>query len=96
MLTEGYRWGGYCAAWHLWLGGEGGPSAVGREPAARRAWCGSGTGPSGPSQKVKRTFGIFNDTQYPEPITFSRRLTRGGQGGLRENLHPQRRPRHGA
>jgi beta-galactosidase len=29
MLNEGYRWGGHYAAWHFWLGGEGGPAQWG-------------------------------------------------------------------
>ena len=73
MLAEGYRWGGHYAAWHLWLGGEGGPQQWGANyPRAVlvRQWDWT----FGASQKVKRTFGIFNDTQYPEPITFSRSL----------------------
>ncbi|MCX6906021.1 MAG: hypothetical protein NTW03_21590, partial [Verrucomicrobia bacterium] len=78
MLTEGYRWGGHFAAWHLWLGGEGGPVQWGaNHPRAAlvRQWDWT----FGASQKVKRNFGIFNDTQYPEPITFTRRLTLEGQ-----------------
>ncbi|MGA2656100.1 MAG: hypothetical protein ABSH34_01145, partial [Verrucomicrobiota bacterium] len=78
MLTEGYRWGGHYAAWHLWLGGEGGPRQRGaNHPRAVlvRQWDWT----FGASQKARRTFGIFNDTQYPDPITFSRRLTVQGQ-----------------
>jgi len=73
MLTEGYRWGGYYAAWHLWLGGEGGPRQWGANyPRAVlvRQWDWT----FGSSQKVKRTFGVFNDTQYAEPLTFTRQL----------------------
>ena len=78
MLNEGYRWGGYNAAWQFWLGGEGGPrQRVANQPRAVlvRQWDWT----FGASQKVKRTFGIFNDTQYSEPITFSRRLTVEGK-----------------
>ena len=78
MLTEGYRWGGHFAAWHLWLAGEGGPVQWGaNHPRAAlvRQWDWT----FGASQKVKRSFGIFNDTQYPEPITFTRRLTLEGK-----------------
>ncbi len=73
MLTEGYRWGGHYAAWHFWLGDEGGPAQWGASnPRAVlvRQWDWT----FGASQKVQRTFGIFNDTQYPEPITFNRQL----------------------
>ncbi|MGO8700813.1 MAG: glycoside hydrolase family 2 TIM barrel-domain containing protein [Limisphaerales bacterium] len=78
MLTEGYRWGGYNAAWQLWLGGEGGPRERGaNDPRAVlvRQWDWT----FGSSQKVKRTFGIFNDSEYPEAITFNRRLTVQGK-----------------
>jgi len=78
MLMEGYRWGGYYAAWQFWLGGEGGPAQRGaNSPRAVlvRQWDWT----FGASQKVNRTFGVFNDTQYPEPITFTRRLTMQGK-----------------
>ncbi len=78
MLTEGYRWGGHYAAWHLWIGSEGGPRQWGaNRPRAAlvRQWDWT----FGASQKVKRTFGIFNDTQYAEPITFTRRLMADGK-----------------
>jgi beta-galactosidase len=78
MLTEGYRWGGYNAAWQLWLGGEGGPRERGANPPQAvlvRQWDWT----FGSGQKVIRTFGIFNDTQYPDPITFTRRLTVAGK-----------------
>lgn len=78
MLNEGYRWGGHYAAWHLWLGGEGGPAQWGsNNPRAVfvRQWDWT----FGSGQSVKRTFGIFNDTQYADPITFTRRLTVDGK-----------------
>lgn len=78
MLTEGYRWGGHFAAWHLWLAGEGGPVQWGaNQPRAAlvRQWDWT----FGTAQKVKRTFGVFNDTQYPEPITLTRRLVVEGK-----------------
>ena len=78
MLTEGYRWGGHYAAWHLWLGGEGGQTQWGaNNPRAAlvRQWDWT----FGSSQTVKRSFGLFNDTQYPEPVVFSRRLVVDGK-----------------
>ena len=78
ILTEGYRWGGHYAAWHLWIGNDGGPAQWGaNHPRAAlvRQWDWT----FGSAQKVSRTFGIFNDTQYPEPTTFSRRLTVAGK-----------------
>jgi hypothetical protein len=61
MLTEGYRWGGHFAAWHHWVGEEGGQ--YGKHTANRpiaaffreRNW----SFRSG--EKVGRTFGVFND-----------------------------------
>jgi beta-galactosidase len=87
MLTEGYRWGGHYAAWHLWLGDEGGPRQRGAgNPRAVlvRQWDWT----FGASQKVNRTFGIFNDTQYPDPMTFSRRLTvQGKEAYAKTSVH---------
>ncbi|MBN2475144.1 MAG: hypothetical protein JXB62_11085 [Pirellulales bacterium] len=77
MLNEGYRWGGHYAAWHFWLGGEGGPAQWGaNQPRAVfvRQWDWT----FGSQQRVGRTFGIFNDTQYADPITFTRRLVLDG------------------
>ena len=78
MLTEGYRWGGYYAAWHLWIGSDGGAAQWGaNNPRAVfvREWNWS----FGAAHKVKRTFGIFNDTQYADSITFTRRLLLDGK-----------------
>lgn len=76
MLTEGYRWGGHYAAWHLWLGTEGGPVEWGANaPRAvlTREW--DWTLVSGRS--MNRTFGIFNDTQHPESLWFKREFNIG-------------------
>ena len=78
MLNEGYRWGGHFAAWHFWLGHEGGPKQwAANSPRAVfvRQWDWT----FGSGQTVRRTFGVFNDTQYSDPITFTRRLTIGGK-----------------
>jgi beta-galactosidase len=78
MLTEGYRWGGHYAAWHLWIGSDGGPVQWGANPpraALVRQWDWT----FGAAQRVQRSFGVFNDTQYREPITFTRRLTVDGK-----------------
>jgi hypothetical protein len=78
MLQEGYRWAGLYAGWHLWLGGEGGErSRIANAPRAvlTRQWDWT----FGSGQKVNRTFGLFNDTQYPDPITFTRVLAIGGK-----------------
>jgi hypothetical protein len=73
MLTEGYRWGGHYAAWHLWLGNEGGPAQWGANPP-RAVFVRQWDWTFGAGQKIKRTFGIFNDTHYSEPLTFTRHL----------------------
>ena len=78
ILQEGYRWGGYYAAWHFWLAGEGGAaSRVANAP--RAVLCRQWDWTFGSGQAVTRTFGIFNDTQYPDRLTFTRRLTLGGK-----------------
>jgi len=78
MLNEGYRWGGHYAAWHFWLGGEGGPAQWGANPP-RAVFVRQWDWTFGSQQPVKRTFGVFNDTQYPDPIRFTRRLAVGGK-----------------
>lgn len=78
MLNEGYRWGGHYAAWHFWLGHEGGEKQwVANNPRAvfTRQW----NWTFGSEQRVTRTFGLFNDTHYTEPITLTRRLTFNGK-----------------
>jgi len=73
MLNEGYRWGGYYAAWHFWLGTDGGPAQWGAN-AARAVFVRELDWTFGAGQTVTRTFGLFNDTQYTEPMTFTRTL----------------------
>lgn len=78
MLNEGYRWGGHYAAWQFWLGGEGGPRQWGaNHPRAVfvRQWDWTFAA----AQTIQRTFGLFNDTQYPDPIRFTRTLTIDGK-----------------
>ena len=41
------------------------PGASGSPTPRAPSSSASGTGPSASGQKVKRTFGVFNDTQYP-------------------------------
>lgn len=78
MLNEGYRWGGHYAAWQFWTGAEGGEAQWGaNHPRAVfcRQW--DWTFPS--DREVVRTFGIFNDTRFAEPITFQRQLLIDGR-----------------
>ena len=78
MLNEGYRWGGHYAAWHLWIGSEGGPAQWGaNDPRAVfvRQWDWT----FGSQQQIKRTFGVFNDSRFAKPLTFTRRLVIDGK-----------------
>lgn len=69
MLTEGYRWSG-CGAWHFWQGQE---LAQGQYDAnaPRAVFCRQWDWTFGSGQQVRRTLGIFNDTHYSDPITFT-------------------------
>ncbi len=77
MLMEGYRWGGHYAAWHLWLGADA-PGQYASNPW-RAAFARQYDGSFGSGSAVKRTFGVFNDTRSPDPITFRGVLTLGGK-----------------
>ena len=78
MLNEGYRWGGYYAGWHFWLGTEGGEKQwVANAP--RAVFCRQWDWTFGSRQTVTRTFGVFNDTQYIDPLTFTRTLLVDGK-----------------
>ena len=73
MLMEGYRWGGYQAAWHLWLGDDA-PGQYASTPW-RAAFVRQYDWTFGSGQVVKRSFGLFNDTRFDEPLTFTRSLS---------------------
>lgn len=78
MLQEGYRWGGFYAGWHFWLGSEGGPKQwIANAPRAVlvRQWDWT----FGSGESAIRSFGLFNDTPSHESFTFRRRLDMGGQ-----------------
>ena len=78
MLNEGYRWGGHYAAWTFWVGTEGGEKQwVANAP--RAVLCRQWDWTFGSGEAAKRTFGVFNDTQYTEPLTFTRVLTVNGK-----------------
>ena len=78
MLNEGYRWGGYYAGWHLWVGNDGGEKEWGAN-APRAVFCRQWDWTFGSGQSVSRTFGVFNDTQHTEPLTFTRTLSVNGK-----------------
>lgn len=77
MLTEGYRWGGHNAAWHLWLGADA-PGQYASTPW-RAAFVRQYDWSFGAGRSVKRTFGVFNDTRFSDPITFDRTWNLGGR-----------------
>jgi beta-galactosidase len=76
MLQQGYRWAGQ-GAWHFWVGTDIINNWNSMKPRAvfvrEYDWT------FGSGQKIDRTFGIFNDTQYAEPITFTRTLMVGNK-----------------
>jgi beta-galactosidase len=77
MLTEGYRWE-HIGAVHFWQM----PDAAEGQYAAnapRAVFCRQWDWTFGPGRKVKRTFGLFNDTHSDEPITFIWSLSFGGK-----------------
>jgi beta-galactosidase len=82
MLTEGYRWGGYFTAWHQWVGDDGKQFPDKYIANKERAvfvreydW----TFASG--QKVNRTFGVFNDSRFSDPLTLTWTVTAGAKPG---------------
>jgi len=77
MLNEGYRWAGY-AAWHFWMGEREAVTQYGAN-APRAVLCREWNWTFGAGQKVTRTFRIYNDTQYNDPVVFSWRLTVGAK-----------------
>jgi beta-galactosidase len=83
MLTEGYRWWG-CGAVHFWQMQD---VAEGQydSNAPRAIFCRQWDWTFGSGQKVKRTFGIFNDSRSDEPITFSWLLKIEGKKGIGES-----------
>ncbi|MBM4041955.1 MAG: hypothetical protein FJ290_25960, partial [Planctomycetes bacterium] len=73
MLQEGYRWSNQCA-WHFWMGQNDAPGQY-ASYAPRAVFCRQWDWTFGSGQKVKRTFGIFNDTRFDDPISFTWTLT---------------------
>ncbi len=78
MLQEGYRWGGYNAAWHFWVGEETASNQYGAN-AERAALVREYDWTFGSGQNISRTVGLFNDSHYDEPLTFSWNLSVGGK-----------------
>ena len=78
ILTEGYRWAG-CGGFHFWMGQSDTDGAHYPSFAARAVFCRQWDWTFGSGQAMTRTFGIFNDTRFADPITFTRKLTLGGK-----------------
>jgi beta-galactosidase len=85
MLTEGYRWAGY-GAWDLYMSESDADGDYHNSYAPRAVFCRQWDWTFKSGQKVKRTFGIFNDTHDEAPLTFTWTLTVGGKkvGGAGE------------
>ena len=76
ILSEGYRWNGQ-VSFHFWMGGESDAYYNSWQPVA--VLCREWDWRFASGQRVKRTFGIFNDTRFANPITFTWRLRIGGK-----------------
>ncbi len=90
IMTEGARWTGNGAI-HFWQGQE---AATGQYAAnaLRTVFCRQWDWTFGSAQSVNRTFGIFNDTHDPAPITFTRTLMLGGKEVYRKTSEHQVAP----
>ncbi len=77
MLTEGYRWSGQ-SAWQFWSG-AGEVVNPWNSQSPRAVFVRQYDTTFGSGQKVVRTFGIFNDSEYNAPLTFNRVLESGGK-----------------
>lgn len=77
ILAEGYRWAGQ-SAWQFWLGEENMAGNPWLANAPRAVFCRQWDWTFGAGQRVTRTLGVFNNTQYPDPLTFTWTLTLGG------------------
>lgn len=78
ILQQGYRWAGY-GAWQFWLGQNDTDRSQYRDFLPRAVFCRQWDWTFAPGQKVQRTFRVFNDTRFPDPITFSWTLTLNGR-----------------
>ncbi len=75
MLTEGYRFGEY-GAWHFWMGhNEASDQYNSNAPIA--VFCKQWDWTFTSGQSVKRSMGVFNDTQYDKASTFKWELKVG-------------------
>lgn len=78
MLQQGYRWTGF-GGWQFWLGADDTDGSPYIDFAPRAVFCRQWDWTFGSSQKVPRTFKIFNDTRFADPLTFTWTLTLNGK-----------------
>lgn len=78
MLQQGYRWGEQYAAWAFWLGADTGPDQWDSN-APRAVFCREWDRTFASGQTITRTFGIFNDSRFSDPITFRRAVLVNGK-----------------
>jgi len=77
MLTQGYRWAGY-AAWHFWMSQNEATDQYAPN-APRAAFVREWDWTFGSGQPVPRTIGLFNDTRFDDPMTFTWTLVVDGK-----------------
>ncbi|MCL1888238.1 MAG: hypothetical protein FWF96_05150, partial [Kiritimatiellaeota bacterium] len=70
ILQEGYRWSGQCA-WHYWLSQYDTHQDQYTAYAARAVFSKQWNWTFGAGETATRTFGVFNDSRYADPITFT-------------------------
>jgi beta-galactosidase len=78
ILQQGYRWADY-AAWDFYLGPNDADDSQWRYFAPRVALCREWDWTFLSGKQARRTIGIFNDTHYPDPITFQWELKVAGK-----------------
>ena len=78
MLTEGYRWAEQ-SAWHHWVGPDSMKGDVYNSQAWLAVFCRQWDWTFSGGQRIKRAFGIFNDTHDSSPVTFAYTLNVGGK-----------------
>ena len=67
ILNEGYRWQHY-AGWHLWMNTDNATDVYFKAFSERALFVREWNWTFGSGEKVKRTFGVFNDSHNATPI----------------------------
>ncbi len=78
ILHEGYRWAGY-GAWHFWLGQNDTDRTQYIAMSPRAVFCRQWDWTFESGHQAQRTFGIFNDSRFEDPITFRWALSFDGK-----------------